>query len=303
MVNVVEHGSRTGEPVVRDARAEEISARFAGIVPSAIAVGLVLETSSPECGGALAFASEPFDTDVLGLRIGRVVYASAPSCGGYRALFAELAGRARSAGYEQILRRTGLGSLTEIWALEGTGYELMDVGVTFSRSLRGAIEPVVHDDLTIRPSTDDDIEQIVEAMVRDPWGSRYESDPAYEAARVRDLRTRWLWNSHRGRADVVLVGVLDGRPAGYVTCRLDAGEGTGEIELVGTLPGFRGRRVASRVLADAVAWFSTRTGVVTVRTQATNIAAANLYESGGFTLRGSDMTFRLTLNRRVDEES
>ena len=169
----------------------------------------------------------------------------------------------------------------------------MDVGVTFSRTLRGPIEPAVHEDLTIRPSTDDDIEQIVEAMVRDPWGSRYESDPAYEPARVRELRTRWLWNSHRGRADVVLVGVLDGRPAGYVTCRLDHGAGTGDIELVGTLPGFRGRRVASRVLADAVAWFSMRTAVVTVRTQATNIAAANLYESGGFTLRGSDMTFRL----------
>ncbi len=307
MINVIEHGSRAEQPVVRDARAEEISSRFAGIVPSAIAIGLVLETPSPggaaESSGALAFAPEPFDTAVLGLRIGRIVSATAPSCGGYRALFAELARRARADGYEQVLRRSGLENLTEIWALEGAGFELMDVGVTFARKLRGPIEPAVYEDLTIRPSTDDDIEQIVEAMVRDPWGSRYESDPAYEAARVRELRTRWLWNSHRGRADVVLVGVLDGRPAGYVTCRLDRGDGPGEIELVGTLPGFRGRRVASRVLADAVAWFSTRTTAITVRTQATNIAAANLYESGGFTLRGSDMTFRLNLNRRVDEES
>jgi len=308
MINVLEHGSRAEQPVVRDARAEEIAARFAGIAPSTVAIGLVLETPSPEgtleSRGALAFGPEPFDTAVLGLRIGRIVSASAPHCGGYRALLAELARRARSDGYEQVLRRSGLDNLTEIWALEGAGFELMDVGVTFARTLRGPIAPAVHEDLTIRPSTDDDIEQIVEAMVRDPWGSRYESDPAYEAARVRELRTRWLWNSHRGRADVVLVGVLDGRPAGYVTCRLDHdGNGPGEIELVGTLPGFRGRRVASRVLADAVAWFSTRTSAITVRTQATNIAAANLYESGGFTLRGSDMTFRLNLNRRVDEES
>jgi GNAT superfamily N-acetyltransferase len=289
---------------VRDARAEEIAARFAGIPLSAVAVGLVLEPSSPgAAGGALAFGPEPFDTEVLGLRIGRIGSASAPSRDGYRALFDELAARATCEGYEQILRRTGLENLAEVWALEGAGFELMDVGVTFARTLRGPIEPAVYEDLTIRPSTDDDIEQIVEAMVRDPWGSRYESDPAYEAARVRELRTRWLWNSHRGRADAVLVGVLDGRPAGYVTCRLDRGDGPGEIELVGTLPGFRGRRVASRVLAHAVAWFSTRTTAVTVRTQATNIAAANLYESGGFTLRGSDMTFRLSLNRRVHEES
>jgi GNAT superfamily N-acetyltransferase len=306
MINVIEQGSRAAQPVVREARAEEISAWFAGIVPSTVAVGLVLQTSpgAPlESTGALAFGAEPFDTAVLGLQIGRIASASAPSCGGYGALFAELARRARSDGYVQVLRRTGLENLTEIWALEGAGFELMDVGVTFSRTLRGLIEPAVHEDLTVRPSTDDDIEQIVEAMVRDPWGSRYESDPAYEASRIRELRTRWLWNSHRGRADVVLVGVLDGRPAGYVTCRLDRGTGPGEIELVGTLPGFRGRRVASRVLADSVAWFSTRTTAITVRTQATNIAAANLYESGGFTLRGYDMTFRLNLNRRVDEES
>jgi GNAT superfamily N-acetyltransferase len=303
MINVVEQGPKAERPEVRDARAEEIAARFAGIPPSAVAVGLVLEPSSGADGGALAFGPEPFDTEVLGLRIGRIGSASAPSRDGYRALFDELAARATREGYQQILRRTGLENLAEVWALEGAGFELMDVGVTFARTLRGPIEPAVHEDLTIRPSTDDDIGQIVEAMVRDPWGSRYESDPAYEAGRVRELRTRWLWNSHRGRADAVLVGVLDGRPAGYVTCRLDRGDGPGEIELVGTLPGFRGRRVAARVLAHAVAWFSTRTTAVTVRTQATNIAAANLYESGGFTLRGSDMTFRLSLNRRVHEES
>jgi GNAT superfamily N-acetyltransferase len=163
--------------------------------------------------------------------------------------------------------------------------------------MREAISPPASDDLIVRPSTDADMEAIVAAMVGQPWGSRYESDPAYDAGRIRDLRGRWLWNSHRGRADVVLVGILDGRPAGYVTCRLDRSTGHGEIELVGTLPEFRGRRVASRILAHATAWFSTRATAVTVRTQATNIAAANLYETGGFTLRSSDMTFRLTIGR------
>jgi GNAT superfamily N-acetyltransferase len=298
MVNVIEHGSHAEQPVVREARSEEMAARFGAIAPSMVAVALVLETTAPGTGGALAFAPDPFDTEVLGLRIGRIVSASSESRDGYQALLAELARRARSAGYDQVLRRSGLENLAEIWALESAGFALMDVGVTFSRTLRGPIEPAVHDDLTVRPSTDADIERIVAAMVQQPWGSRYESDPAYEPARVRELRSRWLWNSHRGRADVILVGVLDGRPAGYVTCRLDGASGHGEIELVGTLPEFRGRRVASRVLADAVAWFSTRATVVTVRTQATNIAAANLYESGGFTLRSSDLTFRLSIDRR-----
>jgi len=280
---------------VRDVPVEELEARFPGVAPSAISVALQLEGARPE---ALAFGPEPFDSDVFGLRIGRVVSACAPSVAGYRALLAALAARARADGYDQILCRAGLDNLAQVWALEGAGFELMDIGVTFGRTLAGGIEAPVLDDLIVRAATDGDVEAIAGAMVRQPWGSRYESDPAYAPARVQELRRRWLWNSHRGRADMFLIGVLDGRPAGYVTCRLDARSGHGEIELVGTLPEFRGRRVASRVLARAVAWFSTRAAAVTVRTQATNIAAANLYESGGFTLRSSDLTFRLSIDRR-----
>ena len=59
----------------------------------------------------------------------------------------------------------------------------------------------------------------------------------------------------------------------------------------------RGRRVAARILAAAVSWLSTRATLVTVRTQATNVAAATLYERSGFTLHASDLTFRLDLRR------
>jgi ribosomal protein S18 acetylase RimI-like enzyme len=295
MINVMTLSAETKHPVVRDAAGEEIGTTFPGVPASAISMGLLLDAGDR---GALAFGPEPFDSAVFGLRIGRIVSASAQSAAGYRSLLAEVTRRARTEGYDQILCRTGLDNLAQVWALERAGFELMDAGVTFARSLTGAVQAPVYEDLLVRPSTDDDIERIVVAMVGQPWGSRYESDPAYDPARVAELRKRWLWNSQRGRADVILVGVLDGQPAGYGTCRLDAGSGHGEIELVGTLPEFRGRRVASRVLAHAVAWFSTRASLVTVRTQATNIAAANLYESGGFTLRSSDLTFRLSIDRR-----
>jgi GNAT superfamily N-acetyltransferase len=132
-------------------------------------------------------------------------------------------------------------------------------------------------------------------MLEQPWGSRYEADPAYDPAHVRQLRERWLWNSHRGRAAAILVGDVDGQPAGYATCVIDARSGHGDIELVGTLPQFRGRRIGLRLIEHAVAWFSTRTRKVTVRTQATNFPAAALYEKSGFTLDFSDLTFRLSL--------
>ena len=136
-------------------------------------------------------------------------------------------------------------------------------------------------------------------MVLEPWASRYEADPAYAPTRVRELRSRWLSNSHRGRAQAFFVGMLDGQPAGYVTCNVDGRTGIGEIELVGTLPAFRGRRVASRVLEHALGWFGTRTSLVTVRTQATNIGAATLYERAASPCSSSDLTFRRPSGRRT----
>jgi ribosomal protein S18 acetylase RimI-like enzyme len=215
----------------------------------------------------------------------------------YALLVGNLARRLRRDGFDQLLRRASFANLSEVWGLERSGFELMDVGVTFARPVTGRVDAPAPDDLLIRPSTDADIREIAAVMVVQPWGSRYEADPAYDPADVRELRARWLWNSHGGRADVVLVGLLEGRPAGYVTCRVDRHTGHGDIELVGTLPEFRGRRVAPRIMAHALAWFSTRATLITVRTQATNIAAANLYERAGFTLHASDMTFRLDLSR------
>ena len=276
----------------------DLARRFPAFDARRAAVAFV---SEPD--GGIAFAAEPFDSAALDLRIGRVLFASAATLDAYEQLLLEVIRHARRDRFDQVLRRTALANLPEIWALERCGFELMDVGITFARHMTGSLAPGVHADLEIRASTDEDIDEIVRLMLREPWNSRYESDPCYDPAQVRELRSQWLWNSHRGRADIVLVGLIDGRPAGYVTCRVDPATRTGEIELVGTLPGFRGRHVASRVLAEAVAWFSTRTTLVTVRTQATNIAAARLYECGGFTLHSSDMTFRLAMTRRERESA
>ena len=270
---------------VREGSGEELAQRFPGVDPARIAIGLLADEN-----GGLAFGREPFDSDVLGLEIGRIHELSATGLPGYETLLDSLTGRARALGYEQILRRVQVEAKEEIWALERSGFLLMDVGVTFNRPADSAFEAPAYDDLVVRLSVDADVEYIVAHMLSIPWGSRYETDPTYAPQRVRELRSRWLWNSHRGRATAMLIGVVDGVPAGYVTCLLRGSQG--EIELVGTLPSFRGRGVASRLLEHARSWFSHRASVVTVRTQASNYAAARLYEKSGYTLGASDMTYR-----------
>lgn len=276
---------------LRELRAGEIVRRWPWVSMDRLAFALADDSSDD----AVVVLHDAFDSENFDLKIGRVAEAAAHGAAGYAELLGVVRRRTEAMGYDQLLRRTSTNSLEEIWALGHAGYELMDVGVTFARALDEPIEVPGYDDLVVRLATDKDLDEIIPAMVADPWGGRYDADPMYPDHKVQGLRDRWLRNSLHGRADAVLVGEMEGRPAGYVTCLLDDQTGEGEIDLVGTVPEFRGRRVAGRVLQHAVAWFSTRTRFVTVRTQANNFAATALYEKGGFTLYQSDLTFRLAV--------
>lgn len=262
----------------------------------------VVEATNDDPGAAAGRAAgvrhEPFDSELLGVRVGRVETAPGLSGRDLAALLPGVAERARQDGFDQLIHRVPASSFEDIWALEAAGFLLMDIGVTFGRRFDGPVEATkTPTGVDIRPATPDDIEQLLETMLDVPWGSRYEADPAYARAAVQRLQARWLRNSLAGRADHVLVGIIEGRAAGYVTCRFmdEHGERIGEIDLVGTVPAFRGRGVAAAIVDRALAWFSSRVALVTVRTQATNTVAASVYERSGMTLRHSDLTFRLAL--------
>jgi ribosomal protein S18 acetylase RimI-like enzyme len=243
---------------------------------------------------------EPFDSALLGLRIGRTMVPDGIPRRALEALLRRVANRARAEGFDQLLRRVAAASFDEIWALEANGYELMDIGVTFARRFQAPWTPPEVAHVDVRPAETADIERLLETMLDVPWGSRYEADPAYDRAAVQALQAQWLRNSLVGRADHVLIGHVEGEPAGYVTCRLldEHGETVGEIDLVGTVPAFRGRGVASAIVNASLAWFSNRVALVTVRTQATNTVAASVYERAGMTLRHSDLTLRRALTER-----
>jgi len=256
---------------------------------------MVLELNGGQ--GRIVLRQDVFDSEVFERKIGRIAEARASSTADHMLLLRSLAEEAKAKDFSQLLRRTGGAERGEAWALERVGFELMDIGVTFGRRLGGIISPPVRDDIIVRVATEADIAAIVNGMMHLPWGSRYESDPTYTPEQVQHLRTRWLWNSYRGRAAAVLMGEIEGQAAGFVTCVLDESAGIGDIDLVGTLPPFRSRGAASHLVAHALSWFSSRCRFVTVRTQATNTAAAGVYERAGFTLHSSDITFRLNLDK------
>jgi ribosomal protein S18 acetylase RimI-like enzyme len=246
-------------------------------------------------GGAIAAGPDAFDSQMLHLPIARVYAIRAASSDEFSELYQATALRLREDGFVQLVRRVNAADYQEIWSLERSNFELTDVGVTFSRRIDGPLAASLHDDLVVRPATLSDVEYFASTMFCEPWTSRYDADPMYRPQNVRELRAQWLRNCLQGRAAVFLVGEIQGRPAGLVIGLLDRSQSVGQVELVATLPEFRGRRVAARVLDHVVAWFSKVVRQVTVRTQVINIAAANLYEKAGFLLHHSDLTYRQNL--------
>jgi ribosomal protein S18 acetylase RimI-like enzyme len=111
----------------------------------------------------------------------------------------------------------------------------------------------------------------------------------------------WTRNCCLGSAaDAVVVAEEEGRVASYVTCQADSQADrqarNGIIVLVATAVWARGRGAARRASAAALHWFAER-GIETVEvgTQLRNIPAARLYESLGFRLTRTSLTFRKVL--------
>ncbi len=244
---------------------------------------------------AIAASLDPFDSEFLGHRVAWIRDARAPSQAAMIDLLNNLGEKLRAAGFDHVLRRVEAADLPQIWALQGVGFDLMDVSVTLARRFEKPHVAGIHERIVVRQASPTDLDEVVRLLAGDPWGGRYENDPEYSFENVTALRTRWLQNSHRGRADLFLVGVVDGQVAGYATGILDSAARSGKVELVGTVPAFRHRGVASAILDHLFAWFSTRVDLLTVRTQAANYRAVHLYEKAGFFLACSELIYRLSL--------
>jgi dTDP-4-amino-4,6-dideoxy-D-galactose acyltransferase len=172
-------------------------------------------------------------------------------------------------------------------------FNLVDVRVTLSR---GTPAPAVGTEaarslLRVRPSQESDIPALCELAQSSFRDSRFYFDGHFDHARCDLLFRTWIERSCRGWAETVLVGVVDGRLAGFVTCHLND-VSTGRIGLVGVAPEHRGSGVGRHLVARATAWFESRgCPRIEVVTQGRNVAAQRLYQVCGFRTQALELWF------------
>jgi len=160
---------------------------------------------------------------------------------------------------------------------ENQGFHAVDVRMVLARDT-APVEP----NTLVRPFEPAD-EPFLRPIARESFrGTRFDADPGFPRGRAADLYDVWLELSCAGWAQRVMVGVVDGEPAGFVTSHDDGG-GAWRIGLIGVGERARGRGLG-RALVDAAIDAASAAGGVTisVATQGANIAAQRLYQSAGF---------------------
>lgn len=173
-----------------------------------------------------------------------------------------------------------------ITTAEQNGFGLKDLRVTYeAKSAFGTrdIGRCSGGSLKVRTSTPADLGRLVEIARVAHLDSRFFFDHRFDRERAAALYEVWIRkacaNNH------VLVGEVEGQPAGYFSCHR-IGEHAGGIGLVAVDARCHGQGLGRAMLNAALDWFvEQEITEVRVVTQGRNVAAQRLYQGAGFRTR------------------
>lgn len=258
--------------------------------------GEVLLAGDGGTGALGGWAPLAWDSEVLGVRVGRctspVWWGGGEVDAALGAVTAAASQCADGAGIDLLILRTDARDATLPRLLAGEGYWLADTLVTFLADPREAADG--EGGAGVDAARADDLPTLRE-IARAFRTGHFHADPRIGRARADGLYVRWVENSLAGRADAFLVARDDdGRPLGFLTCRLAAAYGPphGVIELVAVDRRAQGQRVGRRLVDASLRWFAQAgAGSVEVGTQVDNLAAVHLYQRAGFRAAAFSHTF------------
>jgi ribosomal protein S18 acetylase RimI-like enzyme len=158
------------------------------------------------------------------------------------------------------------------------GFDLVDIRVTFERKVLPSPFPP-HP--LIRPHRATDLPPLRELSGRSHQDTRFFVDARF--SREAATRLYEVWLDRDAVQGAMFVVEHSGRPAAYVTGRLQPGGQRGEIGIIAVDASVQGLGLGKALVNTALSWFAAQGAAeVVVVTQGRNLAAQRLYQSTGF---------------------
>lgn len=240
----------------------------------------------------LAYAGDrllPWDTEVLQMASARLGYLW--SLGDYstqrRRLSKLLEASVERWMHEQVefvSARIKCENLAVVHAVEDQGFRVIESYLTFRLDSPRNMD-VATMDKRIRLAHSSEV-QVVSQLAYEVFRyNRYMMDPLLPEQRARYSRLVWVKNAFAGRAEAVYIAEVERKVSGFAVLRTvvsENGEKIGLVDLIAVDPKLAGQGVGSALVLKSLYYFRDKVQLVEVGTQATNVAAINLYEKMGF---------------------
>lgn len=176
--------------------------------------------------------------------------------------------------------------VADVRALTGAGFALVDTAVTFE--LTREVTPP--SSIEVRDCTDADAEQVLAIAGSAFRYSRFHLDPQISDELAHHVKREWIANYVRKvRGDALLVGVVDGKPAGFLASLVS--HGTAAIDLVAVATDAHGKGVGSALCAAFARRYAGMPRVV--GTQVVNVPSIRMYTKLGYELARSQYVLHL----------
>ncbi|MEK7517755.1 MAG: GNAT family N-acetyltransferase [Patescibacteria group bacterium] len=228
-----------------------------------------------------------FDTKVLGYNVAKIIKIE--TTGGDHNILQnihELNKSLKENNIKYATYRVNANNYPTIHALGKCGYILVDGLIT----LETVTDLGKHNrNKHIRIATKNDLPTLLKTVGEVFNATRYYHDPVIPKEKADNIYKEWVKNTLHGKfGDMVVVWEERKRILGFIT--LDK---KGQIPLVGVAKTARGKGIGRELVESVLNKFENwGAKKIIVETQMTNIPALKLYQSCGFKIADSHLTFR-----------
>jgi ribosomal protein S18 acetylase RimI-like enzyme len=240
--------------------------------------------------GSFTWRRDPFDSQILSMSIAKIIdFEASPN--NQKNLAGELTASFQEHTISYAVYRFPANNFSTIHALEENNWLLVDGSIHLDLKLTKQPFDIPSN---IRLATSEDVPQLQTIARTSFTFNRYFNDPLISKTAANEIYAEWIKNSINNHlADAVFVYFEIEKLYGFATLKKD-----GDIVLVAVDPQQQGRSIGRHLVAAAInQCIQWNLPTATIETQLTNIPALRSFQSTGFKIKETLLTFRWSVGR------